>query len=111
MPAADKNRIVLIVSHPNLTKAVQAVGGLTGFAATLRVGITREGTITNVSYTNPAYWGNAYFRDDFSKVKSNYTAVGKAFETAMKSLDGYKGLFFGSKKNTILSEKGIAKNA
>lgn len=98
MPAADKNRMVLIVSHPDLTKAVQTVGGLTGFAATLRVGITREGTVTNVTYTNPVYWGNAYFRGDFSKVKSNYATVNNAFETAMKSLDGYKGLFFGSKK-------------
>ena len=98
MPAADKNRMVLIVSHTELTKAVQAVGGLTGFAATLRVGITREGTVTNVTYTNPTYWGNAYFRDDFSKVKSNYAAITTSFETAMKSLEGYKGLFFGSKK-------------
>lgn len=98
MPAADKNRLVLIVTHNELTKAVQKMGGLTGFAATLRVGITREGTITNVSYTNPIYWGNAYFRDDYSKVSSNYAAITKSFETAMKSLDGYKGLFFGSKK-------------
>ncbi len=98
MPAADKNRMVIIVSHTELTKAVQTVGGLTGFATTLRVGITLEGSVTNISYTNPVYWGNAYFRDDFSKVTSNYDAVTKAFETAMKSLDGYKGTSFGSKK-------------
>lgn len=98
MPAADKNRMVIIVSHAELTKAVQSVGGLTGFAATLRVGITREGSVTNVSYTNPVYWGNAYFRDDFSKVKINYDAVTKAFDVAMKSLEGYKGTSFGSKK-------------
>lgn len=98
MPASDKNRMVIIVSHPELTKAVQAVGGLTGFAATLRVGITREGSVTNVSYTNPVYWGNAYFRDDYSKVKTNYGVVTKAFDAAMKSLEGYKGSSFGSKK-------------
>ncbi len=98
MPAADKNRLVIVVSHPQLTKAVQTVGGLTGFAATLRVGITREGTVTNVSYTNPIYWGNAYFREDFSKVKPNYDAVTKAFDMAMKSLRGYNGTSFGSKK-------------
>jgi hypothetical protein len=98
MPAGDKNRLVIIVSHAELTKAVQTVGGLTGFAATLRVGITREGSVTNISYTNPFYWGSAYFRDDFSKVKTNYDAVAKAFNAAMKSLDGYKGTTFGSKK-------------
>ena len=98
IPAADKNRMVIIVSHLELTKAVETVGGLTGFAATLRVGITREGAVTNVTYTNPVYWGNAYFRDDFSKVKANYDGVKKAFDGAMKSLEGYKGTSFGSKK-------------
>lgn len=98
MPAADRNRMVIIVTHTELTKAVKAVGGLTGFAATLRVGITHEGSVTNVSYTNPVYWGNAYFREDFDKVKANYEAITKAFDSAMKSLDGYKGTTFGSKK-------------
>lgn len=98
MPAADKNRLVLIVTHNDLTKAVQQMGGLTGFATTLRVGITREGTITNITYTNPAYWGNAYFRNDFSKVTSNYSAVTSSFMAAMKSIDGYQGTSFGSKK-------------
>jgi hypothetical protein len=98
MPASDKNRYVIIVSHDQLLKAVQKVGGLTGFAATLRVGITREGSVTNISYTNPIYWGNAYFRDDYEKVTSNYTAVNNAFTKAMKSLDGFNGSSFGSKK-------------
>lgn len=98
VPASDNNRMVLVVTHPSLEKAVSQVGGLTGFAATLRVGITREGAVTNITYTNPAYWGNAYFRDDFDKVKSNYDAVATSFTAAMKSLDGYKGTPFGSKK-------------
>ncbi len=98
MPAADKNRLVIIVTHDQLTKAVQQIGELTGFAATLRVAITREGSVTNISYTNPVYWGNAYFRDDFSKVKANYDAVTKSFEAAMKASGTYKGSPFGSKK-------------
>ncbi len=104
MPAADKNRLVLIVTHTELTNAVQKVGGLTGFAATLRVGITKEGSTTNVSYTNPTYWGNAYYRDDFTKVKDNYKAVTSSFEVAMKSLEGYKGTGFGSKKGLSPSD-------
>ena len=98
VPASDNNRMVLVVTHPSLEKAVSQIGSLTGFAATLRVGITREGDVTNVTYTNPVYWGNAYFRDDFSKVKSDYDAVAASFTAAMKSLDGYKGTPFGSKK-------------
>lgn len=98
VPASDNNRMVLVVTHPSLEKAVSQIGGLTGFATTLRVGITHEGSVTNVSYTNPIYWGNAYFQDDFSKVKANYDAVDGAFTAAMKSLEGYKGTPFGSKK-------------
>ncbi|MCF6360457.1 MAG: hypothetical protein L3J29_06810 [Cyclobacteriaceae bacterium] len=98
MPAADKNRLVIIVTHDQLTKAVQQIGELTGFAATLRVAITREESVTNVSYTNPVYWGNAYFREDFSKVKANYDAIAKSFDAAMKASGTYKGTPFGSKK-------------
>jgi len=97
-PASDNNRYLLVVTHPALLKAAGKVGGLTGFAATLRVGITREGAITNISYTNPAYWGNAYYRDDFSNVQSDYESVIAAFTATMKSLDGYKGTPFGSKE-------------
>jgi len=98
MPAGDKSRLVFIVSHSQLEKAVQQIGGLTGFAATLRVAITREGSVTNISYTNPVYWGNAYFREDFSIVKSNYDAIANAFDNAMNSAGAYKGTPFGSKK-------------
>lgn len=98
MPAADKNRLVLVVSHTELTKAVQKLGGLSGFALTLRVGITREGTITNITYTNPVYWGNAYFRGDFAGVSANYKVVANALTQAMKTIGTYKGTPFGSKK-------------
>ncbi|MDH5476337.1 MAG: hypothetical protein OEX22_11645 [Cyclobacteriaceae bacterium] len=103
-PASDKNRLIIVVSHNQLEKAVQKVGGLTGFAATLRVGITREGAITNVSYTNPTYWGNAYFREDFDKVKENYNNIVTAFNTAFKPIEGYKGVPFGSKKGVEANE-------
>ncbi|MDH5367638.1 MAG: hypothetical protein OEW67_11655 [Cyclobacteriaceae bacterium] len=104
MPASDKNRLIIVVSHNQLEKAVQQIGGLAGFAATLRVGITREGSITNVSYTNPEYWGNAYFRDDFTKVKANYSIVSKAFVTALKSINDYKGITFGSKDGVEIED-------
>ena len=42
MPAEDESRWIIIVNHPELDKAVQSVGGLTGFASTLRIGITKE---------------------------------------------------------------------
>lgn len=95
-PAADANRWIMVISSKELESAVVKVGGLTGFAATLRVGITKESGKTKVSYTNPVYWGNAYFRENFSKVAANYTALTKKIESAMKATGSFIGTPFGS---------------
>ncbi|MBK7410000.1 MAG: hypothetical protein IPJ40_19295 [Saprospirales bacterium] len=84
-PASDANRWIIIFSSSELENAVKNVGGLSGFAAALRVGITREGGKTVVSYTNPVYWGNAYFRTDFDKVSAYYTTLTTHLENAMKA--------------------------
>ena len=97
-PAEDKNRWIIAFSSTNLQNAVQQVGGLTGFAAALRLGITRENGKTIVSYTNPIYWGTAYFRDDYGKVSSNYHALLTHLESAMKVCGTFDGATFGSEK-------------
>ena len=98
MPADDQNRWLIVVSHPELDKAVKTIGGLTGFAATLRVALTKEGDVVNVSYTNPEYWGNAYFRDEFDKVATSYKEVSTAFKSAFSSLGNTVETPFGSEK-------------
>ena len=98
MPANDKNRWILVVTHGQLFEAVKAVDGLAGFAATLRVGITTEEGKTIVSYTTPNYWGNAYYRDNFPKVKEHYTKVTESFEKAMHAMGDYKGIGLVRKK-------------
>jgi uncharacterized protein (DUF302 family) len=103
-PANDKNRYVIIFSSPELESAVKKIGGLTGFAATLRIGITNENGKTIVSYTNPNYWGNAYFRKDFVKVSSYYTTLTKHLESAMKASGTFVGKQFGSKKGLSTQE-------
>jgi len=103
-PANDKNRYVIIFSSPELESAVKKIGGLTGFAATLRIGITSENGKTIVSYTNPVYWGNAYFRKDFVKVSSYYTTLTKHLESAMKASGTFVGKQFGSKKGLSTQE-------
>ncbi len=100
-PASDKNRWITIFTSPELESAVKKIGRLSGFAATLRIGITRENDTTIVSYTNPVYWGNAYFRDDFDQVATNYTSLATHLESAMKASGTYEGNAFGS-------EEGIA---
>ena len=104
-PANDKNRVVIVISSVELENAIKKVGGLTGFAATLRVGITAENGKTVVSYTNPLYWGNAYFRTDFDKVGSNYATLKEHLESAMKVSNDFSGKSFGSKNG--LTEKNL----
>ena len=96
MPANDASRWVMVVTHHGLNKAVKEINGLAGFAATLRVGLTKDGSIINISYTNPPYWGNAYFRDDFPKVADDYTKVEADFKKAIAKIGDTKGTPFGS---------------
>lgn len=103
-PAGDTNRWLIVVGASELTSAVQKVGGLTGFASSLRVAITKESDTWRITYTNPVYWGNAYFRSDFSKVKNNYNRVTEKFIEAMRKSGSFIGTYFGSKKGMTLSD-------
>jgi len=103
-PASDANRWLIVVGNSNLTKAVQKIGGLTGFAASLRVAITKESGVWKITYTNPYYWGNAYFRDDYPKVEVFYKNVNNAFIRAMKKSGTFKGTYFGSEKGVELDD-------
>ena len=98
MPAGDVSRYVIVVAHPSLDNAVKKVGGLTGFAATLRVAITNENGKLDITYTDPEYWGNAYFRKDYPKVADDYSKISAAFKKAMEGIATYSGTPFGSKK-------------
>lgn len=103
-PAKNDKRWVIIFTANELNNAVQKVGGLTGFAATLRIAITREGDKTVVSYTHPMYWGNAYFREDFKKVNQEYKTVNTLVENAMKASGNFDGTPFGSEKGISVNE-------
>lgn len=103
-PASDNNRWVLVVTSPELQNAVRTVGGLTGFAAALRVAITREGSISKVTYTNPAYWGNAYFRGDYEKVAADYRAFDGKIKAALGTAGSFLGTEFGSKKGMTAAQ-------
>jgi len=103
-PMGAKDRMVIIIGSPDLNRAVQQYGGLTGFALTLRVAITREGNKTLVSYTNPEYWGNAYFRDNFSKVSRWYNTLQGKLVTAMKASGDHLGKPFGSKEGVSIAD-------
>lgn len=97
-PANDANRWIIAISSEELVEAVKKVGGLTGFAAALRVAITKEEGKTIVSYTHPIYWGNAYFGEEFEKVSKYYASINNHLENTMKASGNFDGTLFGSEK-------------
>ncbi len=97
-PAEDKERWVIIITSESLLYAAGKTGGLTGFAAALRVALTRESGRVLISYTTPEYWLNAYYRDDFDAVKTLLDPLSGKLEKAMQESGTYAGTAFGSEK-------------
>lgn len=103
-PAKDANRWLVVIGSSELNEAVEKVGGLTGFALAQRVAFTREGNTVQVSYSHPPYWGNAYFRDDFGQVESQYKAISAKLKSTMQQSGNYIGTYFGSEKGVELDD-------
>ena len=76
-PVSDINRWIIVISSTKLERAVETTGGPNGFGAALRIAISKESDKTKVSYTNPHYWGNAYFRTDYPKVAAHFISLAK----------------------------------
>ena len=103
-PANDYNRRILVITSFELKSAIKKTGGLTGFAVTQRVAITKENDKVLISYTNPPYWGNAYFRDSYPNVASNYNTLVAKLKEAMIATGEFVGTPFGSKKGHSVSK-------
>jgi hypothetical protein len=105
-PANDSDRLVFIITNNDLKAKVDEIGGLRGFAATLRVAITDNDGI-NLSYTNPIYWGNAYWGAEYDQVESLYTEISTNLKTALSNIGESKNLPFGSEDG--LTPKSLKK--
>jgi hypothetical protein len=106
---------VIVVTHPDMLRAIQHLGGASIVGAGIRVGVKSDGT---VSYMNPDYWYRAFFRKQFRLAEKNVAAVqqrlaralgrGKPFggEVAAKDLPDYQYMFgmegFESDKNLLM---------
>jgi hypothetical protein len=97
-PANDADRWLIVVTSPEVLKAAATIGNLGGFAATLRVALTRENNEVLISYTTPEYWWNAYYRDDFDRVKSVLLPVRSKLASAVSESGTSKNTAFGSEK-------------
>lgn len=71
-PAGLPKHGSLIVTDPAMLAAVQAVGGQAIVAATLRVGVQADGT---VSYMNPEYWYRAFLRQQYGSAEAAVKAL------------------------------------
>ena len=106
---------VLVVTHRDLLRAIEHLGGTAIVGAGVRVGVKGDGT---VSYMNPDYWYHAYFRKQYRLAEKNVVAVqqrlaralgkGKPFggDVAAKDLPDYQYMFgmegFESDKNLLM---------
>jgi hypothetical protein len=97
-PANEKDRWLIVISSESLLYAAGKTGGLTGFAAALRVALTHESGKILISYTTPEYWLNAYFRDDYDAVKTLLDPLSGKLEKVMQESGTYSGSAFGSEK-------------
>ncbi|NQV29249.1 MAG: hypothetical protein HQ508_00035 [Candidatus Marinimicrobia bacterium] len=105
-PAADESRWIIIVNSSEMIEAIQAFGELTGFAAALRVGLTLEVGLVNISYTSPTYIGNAYFQKNYPAVEDKFVAVEAKLISAMAELGDVKNESFGAEEG--ITSKNLA---
>jgi len=103
-PAGDGQLGVICVTTEQLKTAAAQSGGLLGFAAVLRVGLNQTDHGVEVSFTNPPYWGNAYFRKEFPRVEETYNRLDQQFRQAFAELPESRFEPFGSKKG-LTAEK------
>ncbi len=96
-PLSSNKKIVIAVSDNNLISAVKKTGGFRGFALALRVALTEENGKIMISYTNPEYWGRAYFQKQWKQIASLYSNVDSKFKNALSGYMGENFVPFGSK--------------
>ena len=103
-PANDANRWLIVVSSDELIKAVSQKGELAAFGSALRIALTKEGSVVNISYTNPEYWANAYFQEGYNDVSNLYNIAHNKIISVMKSMGTYKGKYFGSEEGISIED-------
>ncbi len=104
-PMNDNSRVVICVTNDPIKKAVKKIGGLTVFASVLRFGIykNKNGEI-EISYTNPFYWGNAYFRKKYPQVEKEYVKTDSLIKKSLNWLKNKKFSPYGSKKGLTVKK-------
>ncbi len=103
-PLSSKDRTVIAITNDDLIAAVKKAGGLKGFALALRVALTVENGKVMISYTNPEYWGRAYFTDKWDIAAPYYSKFSSKLKTSLADFSNEKFKEFGSAKGIDASE-------
>ncbi len=103
-PMQDSDRTVIVATHNILTAPVEKSGGLSAFASVLRFGILKKEDNFEISYTNPLYWGNAYYRKKFPDVEAEYNKLNSQLINMFKSLSKVENIQYGSKKGLTIKK-------
>jgi hypothetical protein len=103
-PMEDHNRMVICASHPSIIKAVKTTGELTAFASIIKFGFLKTSEEVEISYSNPLYWGNAYFRKDFPEVEADYKQLIDQVEKMFKNLTREVNQPYGSEKGLTVKK-------
>lgn len=95
-PMEDPDRFVIVVSNQDLLEAVSLGKPTSGFAAVIRIAITKQGEMTYISVQNPVYWGNVFFQEDYLKIEKHLATFQKKLMKSMPRLRGRFNRLFGS---------------
>ena len=106
-PAADDNRLLLVITSKLLLDAVSEIGNYSAFAAVLRIAITYEDNINKISYMNPMYWGNAYYQQHFVKMERRFWEITQRLANSMVDIVEPVDIHFGSERG--LSPRDLQK--
>ena len=103
-PMGDESISIICLTSPALKQAASQAGGLLGFAAVIRVGLLAVDDKVEVSFMNPPYWGNAYYRDAYADVESTYKVVDDSLRKALAAGNAQAFKPYGSKKGLSASK-------
>lgn len=106
-PMKAKNRVVICATHELLKKSVNKLldkSDLLAFAVVTRFALFKKDDNIKISYRNPLYWGNAYFRNDFPDVEKDYNVLNSKIVEMFKGLSEVKNQPYGSKKGETIKK-------
>ena len=98
-PQNDPDKKVLVVTNPTLRGILNRCKPTAGYLGGIRIGITRQGELTYVSYQNPEFWAIAYLQNEYDRERQVITQFSHELKRSLPTLRMHIDLPFGSDQN------------